>query len=377
MKLLFLNGSRGEWGYIRPIIDLCRKEGIDYGICATNMLLLPAYGTLVDEIKADGYNVSSEIFMSFEGNNHFTMTKSLGVFLSSFVDVLNQDRPDWLILAGDRGEQLMGATAGAYSYIPVAHIQAGERSGNIDGTARHAIGKFAHLHFAANQDAVERLERLGEEKFRIHKVGAPQLDELVGGEVSDLGYLTKKYGVRGAGEYLMVVQHPVTEEMDQAAEQVEALTTALNSSSMQKIWVLPNNDAGSHTIRQALLKFRDQSTLVFDNLTRRDYLGLLKNAAAIVGNSSSGLLEAPTFAIPAVNIGRRQMDRVAGANVINAEFRADDIKAALQEACSSQFRASVAKCENPYGDGHSSRRILDVLSRTPVDDRLLAKRVTY
>ena len=148
MKLLFINGSRGEWGYIRPIILQCIAENIEYSICATNMLLLPNYGSLVDEIKSEGFKVEDEIFMSLEGSNRYTMVKSLGIFLSSFADVLYRTKPDWIILAGDRGEQLVGSIVGAYTYTPVAHIQAGERSGNIDGIARHALGKFAHLHFA-------------------------------------------------------------------------------------------------------------------------------------------------------------------------------------------------------------------------------------
>lgn len=377
MKLMFLNGSRGEWGYIRPIIDKCRERGIDYSICATNMLLLSSYGRLVDEIRNQGYNVGSEIYMSLEGNNHGTMVKSLGVFLTSFVDELLREKPDWLVLAGDRGEQLMGAIAAAYSYTPVAHIQAGERSGNIDGTARHAIGKFVHLHFAANEDAAQRLERLGEEPFRIHQVGAPQLDELVSGDVASPAELQARHDLDVSAGYLLVVQHAVTEEMSKAVGQAETLAAALTGYDKPKIWILPNNDAGSNAVRQTLIHRRDGNTLLFDNLTRRDYLGLLKHASAIVGNSSSGLLEAPTFGVPAVNIGRRQADRVAGANVLHVDFDQDAIRRAIESAISPAFRATLRDCVNPYGDGRSSERILDILLKTPRDDRLLVKRVTY
>lgn len=377
MKLLFLNGSRGEWGYIRPIIDLCVERGIDYGICATNMLLLSSHGSLVEEIRAQGYRVCDEIYMSLEGHNHLTMAKSLGVFLTAFVGTLSREKPDWLILAGDRGEQLMGAVAAAYTYTPTAHIQAGERSGNIDGVARHAIGKFVHIHFAANEDAALRLARLGEEPFRIHQVGAPQLDELVTGEVTPAAELANRYAIDAAQPYLLVVQHPVTEELGQAVTQVEALAGAVARYPLPKVWILPNNDAGSRAVRKALLLHRGPDTLVFDNLTRRDYLGFLRYAAAIVGNSSSGLLEAPTFKVPAVNLGRRQADRVAGANVISAPFEVDAICAAIDTALSPGFRAGLAHCVNPYGDGHSAGRILDVLAATPVDDRLLVKRLLF
>jgi len=377
LKLLFLNGSRGEWGYIRPIIDLCKEQNIDYGICATNMLLLPGHGNLVDEIRDDGYNISDEIFMSLEGHNHFTMVKSLGVFLSSFIDTIKRDKPDWLILAGDRGEQLMGAIAAAYTYTPVAHIQAGERSGNIDGVARHAIGKFVHLHFAANQDAADRLLKLGEEEFRIHNVGAPQLDELVKTNIPNRTQLANRLQIPEETPFLLVVQHPVTEEMDKAANQVAALTDALKHFELPKVWILPNNDAGSHIVRRTLLQNRGRDTFIFDNLSRIDYLGLLKHCEAIIGNSSSGLLEAPTFKTPAVNIGRRQANRVQGINVIDCQFSRESIEQAIHVALSSDFKQGLDDSENPYGDGCSAERILKILREMRIDNRLLIKNLTY
>jgi len=377
MKLLFINGSRGEWGYIRPLIEQCISVGIEYSICATNMLLLPGYGTLVDEIKHDGFSVDDEIYMSLEGSNHYTMVKSLGIFLTSFVDVLYRQRPDWIILAGDRGEQMMGSIAGAYTYTPVAHIQAGERSGNIDGIARHALGKFAHLHLAANEDAVERLLKLGEEPFRVHNVGAPQLDELVQGFISSRAEIAQSYNIGESEPYLLIAQHPVTEEMDRAEEQVKILVESLNHFKMRKIWILPNNDAGSETVRRILLHQRRSDIQVYENLTRKDYLGLLKHCQAMVGNSSSGLLEAPTFGVPAVNIGRRQANRVQGINVINANFTSPECIQAIEKAISPEFRAAMKDCVNPYGDGRSAQRILDILQKTPVDDKLLIKNLVY
>ena len=376
MKLLFLTGSRSEWGYIRPILQLCERRGIEYDICATNMLLLPAYGTLVDEIRDDGFAVSDEIYMALEGHNHYTMSKSLGVFLTSFTDTLNRLRPTWVVLSGDRAEQLMGATAAAYTYTPVAHIQAGERSGNIDGVSRHAIGKLVHLHFAANEDAATRLINLGEEDFRIHNVGAPQLDEIGDGYFPGREALGRKYGIEVDRPYLLVVQHPVTEEMDSAYEQTMTLGRALEGMDIKKIWVLPNNDAGAGAVRRALFKFRSGDTQMFDNLPRADYLGFLANAAAIVGNSSSGILEAPTLKVAAINIGRRQLDRVRGTNVIDVSIEFEAIQQGVTQALSKEFQARLESCTNPYGDGKSSSRIIDCLEGMAIDDRLLIKRLT-
>jgi len=377
MKLLFVNGSRGEWGYIRPLLRLCEERGIDYGICATNMVLLPSHGSLINEIRSEGFTVSDEIYMSLEGHTQLSMAKSLGVFLSSFVDTLARVRPDWVVLAGDRGEMMMAAIAGAFSYMPIAHIQAGERSGNIDGMTRHAIGKYVHLHFAANGDAAERLIRLGEEPMRVHNVGAPQLDELVSEPVSGREDLARRYSVDLSEPYLLVVQHPVTEEFGMARDQVQALIAALRTTNMGKVWILPNNDAGANAVRNEILHSRSPDIHVFANLTRRDYLGFLQHSACIVGNSSSGILEAPTFKVAAVNIGRRQQDRVQASNVVNTEFEPDSIVEAIERACSAPFQAQLADCVNPYGDGKSSARILDVLAATPIDDRLLVKQLTY
>lgn len=377
MKLLFVTGSRGEWGYIRPLARLCAERGDVAQICATNMLLLPSHGSLIDEIERDGFDVEQKIYMSLEGNNHLTMAKSLGVFLASFVDVVASLGPDWIVLAGDRGEQLAAAVAGAYTYTPTAHIQAGERSGNIDGVARHALTKLVHVHFAANDEAGERLRRLGEEAFRVHVVGAPQLDELVQGDYADRAELEQRYGLPAGDAFLLVVQHPITEEYDRVDEQVGALADALARVRMRKVWVLPNNDAGGEGIRRGLLARRGADTYVFSNLSRRDYLGLLRTTQAIVGNSSSGLLEAPTFGVPAVNIGRRQADRVQGGNVVNVPFDEHAIYAAIEKCASADFRQSIASFPNPYGDGRSAARVLDVLGSMRRDERLLLKKMTY
>jgi GDP/UDP-N,N'-diacetylbacillosamine 2-epimerase (hydrolysing) len=341
------------------------------------MHLLATYGLSINDIRADGFEVSDEIYMSLEGHNHYTMTKSLGVFLSSFADVLGRIRPDWLILAGDRGEQMAGAIAGGYTYTPIAHIQAGELSGNIDGPARHAIDKFAHLHFASNQDATDRLIRLGEEPFRVKLVGAPQLDELVLGLYTSVKNLSEKFDLDFRQPFLLVVQHSVTEEYDQTESQIRATLEALEEFRMMKVWIFPNNDAGCSFIRTELLQRRTQDIIIFENLKREDYLGMLKACRAIVGNSSSGLLEAPTFQTPAVNLGNRQANRLRGKNVIQAPFQIEAIRKAVHRAVEPAFRASLKETTNPYGDGHSSARILEILRETPIDSKLLTKRLTY
>jgi len=324
MKVLFLSGSRSDWGYIKPVIDECKKKKIKNFLCITNMLLLDSFGSGVKNIIKDGYKIDEEIFMSLDGYNTYTTTKSMGVFIISFTDILKKYSPDWVVLAGDRYETLAASIVCAYTNTPIAHIQAGELSGNIDGTARHALGKFAHLHFAANEDAAKRLIRLGEEKFRVKVVGAPQLDqinELFKNKKINFLKVQKKYLLPKSKDYYVSIFHSVTEEIDKVKKQIDVLVKTLDKLDKKRVWILPNNDPGSSFIREKILYKKSDKNLIFENFDRLEFLTILKNSVAIVGNSSAGIIEAPSLHLPTVNIGKRQKNRFRADNVIDvAEF---------------------------------------------------------
>ncbi len=379
MKILFVTGSRGEWGYIRPILRLIEKDpSLEYDLCVTNMHLLPGFGQSENEILNDGFEIKHRIYMSLDSYNHVSQVKSLGIFLTSMADILSSNQYDFIMLAGDRGEQLMAAIAGAYTYIPVGHIQAGEVSGNIDGAARHAIGKLAHVHFASNKDAEERLIKLAEEEFRVFNTGAPQVDEMVKTETLDSKYFLEKYNFDLDQEFFLVVQHPVTEEYDQAEKQINVTFNVLEKYSQKKVIILPNNDAGSLAIQKVIKERRSLDQIVFANLSRIEYLTLMRKSQLMVGNSSSGLLEAPTYNIPAINIGRRQDGRVSGKNVIHVKFNEKDIKKAIETALSKKFNDILKKDGfNPYGDGNSSEKILDIVKDIYDKKELTIKKLTY
>jgi len=379
MKILFVTGSRGEWGYIRPILRLIEKDPeLEYELCVTNMHLLPNFGLSEEEIKNDGFEIKHRVFMSLDSYNHISQVKSLGIFLTSMADILASNDYDFIMLAGDRGEQLMGAIAGAYTYIPVGHIQAGEVSGNIDGAARHAIGKLAHVHFASNVDAEERLLKLAEEKFRVFNTGAPQVDEMVQTPLLDPDYFEKKYILILTNEFFLVVQHPVTEEYDEAENQINITFNVLEKYQQKKVVILPNNDAGSIAIQNVIKQRKTLEHVVFANLSRIEYLTLMRYSSLIIGNSSSGLLEAPTYNIPAVNIGRRQDGRVSGLNVIHTDFCETKIKKAIKKALSNDFKRMLEKDGfNPYGDGNSSENILKIVKEIHDMKDLTIKKLTY
>ncbi|RYD59427.1 MAG: UDP-N-acetylglucosamine 2-epimerase (hydrolyzing) [Sphingobacteriales bacterium] len=378
-KIGLLTGSRGEWGYIRPILrEIEESQDMGYQLIVTHMQLLPEFGMAVNEIEREGFTVHEKLYMTLDGYNNITMTKSLGLLLVELTSTLARLKPDILLLAGDRGEQLMGAIAGGHMGIPVAHIQAGELSGNIDGIVRHSITKLAHIHFAANEEFAERVRKMGEQDFRVFNTGAPQLDELVKGDYTPLAELNAKFNLQPEEEILLAVQHPVTEEEEAAGAHIQETIAALKNIGLKTMMIYPNADAGSAEVRKELQKLKGTNIQLYRNLPRRDYLGLMRSARAIVGNSSSGILEAPSFGLACVNIGRRQNGRPQADNVINVvEYNRQGIEDAIKTALNPGFQQVARAAVNPYGDGQSTKRIVNILRTIPIDSRLLNKEMAY
>lgn len=372
--------GRMTYGYSRPVMRaLERDPEMRYSLVVTNQHLLPTFGYSIEEIERDELNVTDRIYNTLDGYTPATMSKSLGVFLLSITDTLVRLAPDIVLVVGDRGEHLMAAIAAAHMNIPVAHIQAGERSGNIDGLTRHAIARFAHIHFASGPDAAERLRRSGEEEFRIFLTGAPQLDELVNGQAATREEIVQRFGVADGDPLLLVVQHPVTEEFGDGVAQMQETLEAVCELGFPTVLIFPNNDAGSDDLRLMIERYHRPFMRVERNLPREVYAGLMRSASVLVGNSSSGLIEAPAFGLPAVNIGNRQRDRARGSNVIDAPYDRQAIAAAIRTAISPGFRETIAAAnDSPYlGDGHVSERIVEILKTIPLDETLLRKQLAY
>ena len=381
MKLMFFTGARSEWGYIRPILELCKKKKIAYQLVVSNTHLLESFGNSKNEILNDGFKIHDEIYMTLDGYNEVTMSKSMAVFGMSFSDVLHKSRPDWLILAGDRGETFMASVMAAYMNIPIAHIQAGELSGNIDGQARHAIGKFTHLHFAANKDSEKRLIKLGEERFRVHNVGAPQLDDMFNLKHLNLSkkkLLEKNFTIFN-DNYALCIFHPVVEEFDSIKKNFKIFHKSLKKSVKKRVWISPNSDAGSSIIKEEFDKMRDVSDIYFENLPRFEYLNLLKNCEFIIGNSSSGIIESATFNKACINIGRRQNKRLCINNVIHVKKITErNILNAIEKVKTKNFINNLKKVKNPYGDGKASEKIINILLNNKTKyNNLLKKTLTF
>ncbi len=378
MRILFFTGSRGEWGYLRPILEKCKKMKINFKLCVTNMHLLDSFGLSIKEIEKDGFKVDDKIYMALDGYNKFTVAKSMGILMSSLVDTINRINPSWIVLAGDRGETLIASIVSAYTDIPIAHIQAGELSGVIDGQARHAIGKFSNLHFASNKDAVSRLKKLGEEKFRIKLVGAPQLDDIKNKKFEKLSKLKNKYNIDLNSGYILIIYHPPQSRVESIRKDLDSIFNFLKTEKIKKIWISPNNDAGSAIIKTEFLKKRQANDYLFDNLPRQEYLTLLKHAKCILGNSSSGILESPSFNVPCINIGNRQYGRLRAKNIIDVtKVKETSLKKAYKLSQSITFKQKIKNIKNLYGDGNSSEKILNTILKTKINDKLMFKKLTY
>ena len=381
LNILFITGSRGEYGYIRPIIKYINTcDNVDYKTVVTNMHLCPKFGNSINEFHKDNITVDYKIYNTLDSYNNITMVKSLGVFLMQIPEIIIDSKCDIVLISGDRGEQLMTAIAASHLNIPVAHIQAGEKSGNIDGHTRHAITKMAHIHFCSNKDSYDRVVKLGEESYRIHNTGAPLIDELIDPEFKT-DNIRKKLNIPEDKDIFLIVNHSISEESHLADKQMSALITALTDyNNIIKILIMPNSDSGSLKIRKIIHEQveNNKDYYIFFNLPRIDYISIMRIARLMIGNSSSGIMEAPIFKLPVVNIGRRQIGRLRAKNVIDVEkYNPIDIKKAINKALSNDFKIKIKNIINPYGNDAASKQIIDILKNVKINDNLINKKLTY
>ncbi len=351
---------------------------LELTVVATGMHLMPEFGLTIREIINDDFSVQP-VDAIFERDDKESMATFVGQLITKLVKAVSDIQPDILLIFGDRPEMLGASIVGAYLTIPVAHIHGGDLSSTVDGQVRHAITKLSHIHFPATKKSADRILRMGEEAWRVHQVGSPAIDTILNATLLDRERLATKYDLDFAEPFLLVVQHPVTIECDDAARQIKETLEAVSDLKKQAIIVYSNADVGGRSMIDLIRAYENNLLFrIFQSLPRIEYLSLLKHASVIVGNSSSGLIEAPSFRVPCVNIGTRQDERERTANVIDARYNKQDITTAINKALyDSQFLEQVQKSESPYGDGSSSKRITHVLSAVRIDEKLLSKQMTY
>lgn len=371
---MLITERRADYSRFKPIIDQIIKEPeLDYQLIVTGMHLLKKYGRSLDLIEKDGLAISSVISMFDDdhGDTGADMVKATGRFLAKITGELERLKPDIVLSGFDIGANFAAAVAAAHMNIPVGHVQGGEVSGSIDESLRHATSKFAHFHFPANKDAAERLRRMGENPKYIFVVGCPSLDALVNAPRLADRELKRVVGIDTSRPFILIIQHPVTTEVEKASQQIKTTLAAVKAVGLPALLLYPNNDAGGQAILQEIegTKVRYVPTVPY-----QVFANLLRRATVLVGNSSTGIHEAATFRIPVVNIGSRQAGRLRPENVIDVPNESEKIRKAIETALSdSDFKEIVGRCKNPYGDGKSAPRIIKVLKEISLTPELIAK----
>lgn len=373
-RICYLTGTRADYGLMASTLRaIDADQRLQLQLIVTGMHLSHRYGSTVVEIEKDGFTIGARVPVELGDTSAAGMAMNLGHMLLGFVPALQVIRPDLLLLLGDRGEMLAGALAAIHLGIPVAHLHGGERSGTVDEPVRHAISKLTHLHLVATFDARDRLVRMGERGDRVHVVGAPGLDGLLDVTRLDRADLCREVGFDPALPIGLLVFHPVLQEAKEAANQMRAVIAA--AKGIQLLALMPNSDAGSEGVRRELTAAAtaDGKVCVRTHLQRHEYIAWLAACDVLLGNSSSGIIEAASFGTPVVNIGSRQNMRERNLNITDVPVEIDAIRTALTGALAHGRFAPT----NVYGDGHAGPRIVDVLATTTLSSGLMAKCNAY
>lgn len=375
-KILYISGTRADYGLMRSVLrHIHNHPNLSLDIVTTGMHLMDEFGNTIDEIKKDGFSYHI-VDVQNDDDSKESMAIFIGKFIQKLVPVIHSLHPDIILVLGDRGEMLAGAIAGIYMSIPVAHIAGGDVTSTVDDIARHAITKLAHIHFPATEESRDRIIRMGEDPSWIFVVGAPGLDQILNEPLLTQDELAQKYQFDFSKPVLLVVQHSVTLEVEKAPEQIRETLEAVVSLQYQTIVIYPNADAGGRRMIEVIREYEHLPFITtFKSLEHIDYLSLLKKTSVLIGNSSSGIVEAPSFGIPAINIGSRQQGRQKAVNVIDVGYNKLDIVKAIHCVLhDKKFKMRVKRKITPYGDGHSGEKIAEILNTLTIDNALLQKK---
>jgi len=369
--------ARSDYGIYLPILRRIQADpDLRLHLIVSGAHLAPGFGLTVNTIQADGFEIGERIEMLLASDSPEGVAKSIGIGVIGFAQAYARFRPDILLVLGDRFEMHAAALATLPFNIPIAHIHGGEvTQGVMDDALRHSLTKLSHLHFVSTPEYAQRVAQLGEEAWRITVSGAPSLDNLRAMALPTREQLETQFGFCLQPAPLLVTFHPVTLEIEQTEWQIAELTAALNLLEVPVIFTMPNADTRNGIIRHHIAEYVrvHSSAWCVENFGTQNYFGVIQFAAAMVGNSSSGIIEAPSFKLPVVNIGTRQDGRMRAANVMDVGYARDEIVAGVQRAIAPAFREQLCDLANPYGDGHAAERIVARLKSAALDDRLIRK----
>jgi UDP-hydrolysing UDP-N-acetyl-D-glucosamine 2-epimerase len=381
-KICVVITARPSYSRIKTALAAIREHpGLELQLVVAASALLDRYGTAVNNIEADGFEITAKVYMVLEGENLASMAKTTGLGMLELATVFDNLRPDIVVTVADRYETLATAVAASYMNIPVAHVQGGEVTGSIDEKVRHAVTKLADLHFVSTNKAAERVIRMGEKPDAVFVTGCPSIDlaaDILRDPTLNFDPLVKYGGVGASMDlsngYLVVMQHPVTTEYQLAKEHVFETLHSVAESGLPTLWFWPNVDAGSDGTSNGIRTFREleapQNIHFFKNMAPADFLRLIHNCRCLIGNSSVGIRESSYLGVPVVNIGSRQAGRERGSNVLDVGYDRKEISGAIQH----HRRNGRYSNDTLYGDGKAGVRIADLLSSAPLR---IEKRLAY
>jgi GDP/UDP-N,N'-diacetylbacillosamine 2-epimerase (hydrolysing) len=367
-KICVVTGTRAEYGLLRQLmLAIKNSKELELQILVTGSHLSPEFGLTAVEIESDAFAISKKVEMLLSSDTAIGLTKSMGLALIGFADALHDLKPDIVLLLGDRYEILASAIAASIAKIPIAHLHGGESTqGALDEGFRHSITKLSQLHFVAMDEYANRVRQLGENPDNIYCVGGLGVDAIFQANILSKSEIENALGVSFSHRNFLITFHPATLDMGGAEVQMNALLEALAGySDANLLFTMPNADNGSRGIMTLIKEFCNQNSnaKVFESMGQLRYLSCLQFVDAVIGNSSSGIMEAPSFGVPTINIGSRQAGRVKSSSIIDCAPLAHDISAAISLALSKNFKDQARNAKNPYGDGGASNKIIQVLER--------------
>jgi GDP/UDP-N,N'-diacetylbacillosamine 2-epimerase (hydrolysing) len=373
--ICYITGTRADFGLMASTLrDIKACPELSLSVLVTGMHLAPEYGLTVQEVEAEGFHILGRVPCEMACTDGAQMARNIGVMLQGFVDVLEIDRPDVLLLLGDRGEMLAGALAASHLGIPVVHMHGGERSGTVDEPVRHAISKLAHLHLVSTEGARERLIRMGELAEHVTVVGAPGLDGVTESVMAGREKLCASEGLDPSAQLALLIFHPVLQEAGDAGHQMQTIAQELCDTGYQVLALMPNSDAGSAEVAAVLRGFEKPGRFVVKtHLPRPLFISWMSCVDVMVGNSSSGIIEAASFGTPVINLGIRQNMRERNTNVCDVPIEA----LAFRGALTTIPRRGELPHVNIYGDGHTGPRVAKYLSSVSLDKKLMIKCNAY
>ena len=380
--ILVITGTRAEYGILKPVLLSIKKHhNLNLKLLVTGMHLSHEFGFTVNDIKADGFNIDFSVDMLLSQDTNESMVKSLAIGILGIVDVLSISKPDIVLVCGDRNEAFAGAIAASYMAIPVAHLFGGDsaQGSNIDDCIRHSISKFSHIHLTMTEEHTKRLINMGEESWRIFQVGSPAIDTILSTHFLASDIIAQKFGIKLNEPLVLLLQHPTTINNELSSTEIEQTINAIVDLKVQTVIIYPNSDPGGRDMIEVIKKYENIPNIkIIKNIPHIEFLSLLSICDVLVGNSSSGIFEAPALKVPVVNIGIRQEGRGRTNNIINVRQNREEIQMGIKKALfDKEFLNMANQIQNPFGDGHASEKIISALLNIDIDKKLLQKKITY